>query len=188
MQPWSVMWMCVVFSRRWFSAREALRRPSDPDDRAGRRPHSHARARAARGCRNFFGRVLQVGIKGDDDLAGRVLESGEDRRVLAEVALKQDHVRFPRARSVLGAQQRDRAIGAAVVHEDALVRCAQLIERLIEPHEQLRQAGLLVEDRHDDADFGADCRLHDRPGRLRDGALHAVMASGDSGVRRLSPP
>jgi hypothetical protein len=100
-------------------------------------------------------RILQVGIERDDELSLGVLEPGEDRGMLAEVALEQHHARLPRAGLLLAAQQGHRSIAAPVIDEDALVRHLETVEGGIEPPEERRQRSLLIENGYDDAEGGA---------------------------------
>ena len=52
------------------------------------------------------------------------------------------------------AQQRHRAVPAAVIDEHALIGNAERVEGGVEPRKQRRQDLLLVVDRNDDAQFG----------------------------------
>jgi hypothetical protein len=70
---------------------------------------------------DFLGRVLQVGIERDDDLAAAMLEAGHDRHVLAGVGGEEHHARDVGPGLELLAQDRRRAVAAAVVDEDDLV-------------------------------------------------------------------
>jgi hypothetical protein len=70
---------------------------------------------------DFLGRILQVGIQRDDDLAAAVLEAGHDGHVLAGVGGKQDDAGDVGARLELLAQDRGRAVAAAVVDENDFV-------------------------------------------------------------------
>jgi len=72
---------------------------------------------------------LQVGVEGDHALAAARLEPRHDGEVLAEVAVEQNHARRARTRLVLLAQQRCRAVAAAVVDEDHLVGLPERVER-----------------------------------------------------------
>ena len=102
---------------------------------------------------DFFRRVLQVGVQGDDALALAMLEAGHDRHVLAEVAVEQHDASDVRALLELLAQDGGGTVAAAVVDEDDLVRNAELVERGIEPVEQGLQALFLVVYRDDDGEF-----------------------------------
>ncbi len=83
-------------------------------------------------------RILQVGIERDDALAAHVLEAGDDRHVLAVVGVEQDDPRHVGSGQELVLEQRRRAVAAAVVDEDDLVRDMQRVERRIQPGEQAR--------------------------------------------------
>ena len=100
--------------------------------------------------RNFFGRVLQVGIEGDDDIALALFETGHDRRVLAVVAVKDDgHHRAAFAgRGVF--QDLCGVVAAAVVDQYDFVGMVQLLAGCFGATKQLRQAVLFVVDRNDD--------------------------------------
>ena len=100
---------------------------------------------------DFLGGILQVGIQGDHVVAARIRQSRHDRRMLAEIRVKQHHARLFGPALELLAQQRRRAILAAVVDEHALVGDRQCIESGVQPLEQGRQHLLFVVDRNDDA-------------------------------------
>ena len=73
--------------------------------------------------------------------------------MLAVVPVEPDHPH----RAVLGverAQDVRRAVTAAVVHEDDLVRLPELLERLGQAIVEVAEALRLVEDRNDDRDRG----------------------------------
>ena len=74
---------------------------------------------------DLLGRVLQVGIERDDASPRHMLEARQDRPVLAEVAVEEDHARDVGPALELRRQQRGRAVAAAVVDEDDLVGCAR---------------------------------------------------------------
>src|SRR5580765_5894462 len=67
--------------------------------------------------RDFFRRVLQVGVERDHVASARFLKAGSERRVLTEIASQDDDACRRWTLLELGAQQRQRAIGAAVVDE-----------------------------------------------------------------------
>ena len=46
---------------------------------------------------DFLGRILQIGVEGDDDLAARALEGRDDGHVLAVVAVEINHAHLLRA-------------------------------------------------------------------------------------------
>ena len=64
--------------------------------------------------RDLFRRVLQVGIEGDDQIAGDMAETGHNRRVLAVVAVQQ-HRHHVAAFGFGGLGQHARGIVAAAV-------------------------------------------------------------------------
>jgi len=73
--------------------------------------------------------------------------------MLAVIRVEQHDPRCVGAAFPLFAQQRSRAIAAAVVDEDDLVARIQRVERRVQPGEQRRQTGLLVEDWNDDREL-----------------------------------
>jgi len=105
---------------------------------------------------DLLGGILQVGVESDDDLPARVFEAGHDRHVLAGIGGEQNGAGDVRAPLVLFAEQRRRAITAAVVDEHYLVRRFELVEGRVEAGEQGRQAVLFVIDGDDDGDFRGD--------------------------------
>ena len=112
---------------------------------------------------DFLRRILQVGVERDDDVAAAVLETGHDRHVLAGIGGKQDDAGDIGPRLELLAQDRRRAVAAAVVDEDDLVGFAQGVERRVKAGEQRRESGFLVVDGDDDGECG---RGHAISGRL----------------------
>src|SRR5260221_11827659 len=82
-----------------------------------------------------------------------MLNPRHDRHVLAEVAVEEDDARHLGAALVLLAQQRRRAVEAAIVHEHDLVGARERVERRIEAREEGREDGLLVVDRDDDREL-----------------------------------
>jgi hypothetical protein len=102
---------------------------------------------------DLLGRVLQVGIERDHALAAAALEAGDDGEVLPEVAVQQHHARDVGALVELLAQQRRRAVAAAVVHEDHLVLEPERVEGRVEPGEESGQARFLVVDGNDDREI-----------------------------------
>jgi hypothetical protein len=97
-----------------------------------------------------FRRVLQVGIHDDDRCALRRVHAGGDGDLVAEIARQAD---IAEARVALGERlQHDGAgIAAPVVDQDRLRRPAKPGEQQVEPAQQHRQHGFLVEDGDDDA-------------------------------------
>jgi hypothetical protein len=74
---------------------------------------------------DFLGRVLQVGVQGDQATTPGVGEAGHDRHVLAEVAVEEDHARDVAAEGpateilrgiAVVAQQRD--LVRLVIHQE----------------------------------------------------------------------
>jgi hypothetical protein len=105
---------------------------------------------------DFLGRVLKVGVEGDDDLSAGVFEAGHDRHVLAGIGGEQYGAGDVRAPLVLFAEQCRRAITAAVVDEHHLVRGFESVECRVQAGEQGRQTVLFVIDGNDDGDFWRD--------------------------------
>ena len=105
--------------------------------------------------RNLLGRILQVGVERDDDVAAHPLERRHDRHVLAVVGVEIDDAGDVGPRGVLGAEQFERPVGAAVVGEDDLVGPAEPVEHGVEAGEERRQVRLLVVDGDDDRETGA---------------------------------
>lgn len=89
--------------------------------------------------------VFEVGILGDDDVAGHVRQGGADGRALAEVARMAQQ---PAAAGV-SLQRMPRAVGGAVIHDDDLFVDVDGKH----PVEQKPDRVLLIEDRDDDAQF-----------------------------------
>lgn len=96
---------------------------------------------------------LQVGIKGNNQIAGHMAESRHNGRVLAIVAVKQhrDHM-AAFGFSSLG-QHAGRIIAAAIVDQQNLILAAQRRAGGIRTANQLRQALLFVINRNNDRDF-----------------------------------
>ena len=152
MQPWSVISMRVMLGAQPVHAAAG---PAPPGRVAARTPDRAdvVMARIHRGeqVHDVLRRVLQVGVERHDALAAAVFEAREDRPMLAEVAVEQDHARHVRAALELLGEQLGRAITAAVVDEHDLVVQPQRVECRVQAREQRGQAGLLVVDRDDDA-------------------------------------
>ena len=72
--------------------------------------------------RNFLRRILQVGVERDDDLAARLLEAREDRRMLSEVARQLDHPHAPLFARRDFAQYAERIVARSVVDKNRLPR------------------------------------------------------------------
>ena len=115
---------------------------------------------------DLLGRVLEIGVEGDDDVTARPLHPGEHRRVLPVVPVEPDDAHRP-VLGVEGAQDVRGAVAAAVVHEDDLVRPPELLERLGEAMVEVAEALGLVEDRHDDRERRARLGPHRGTSRTR---------------------
>ena len=103
-------------------------------------------------ARNFFGRILQVGVERHHDLAAALAKAGEYRGVLAEVARQFDHAhRAVCARGYL-AQEVERLVGRAVVDEQHFPRPSAPAHHRLQPRPQRRQIRRLVVHRHHDRD------------------------------------
>jgi hypothetical protein len=128
---------------------------------AARRPHGIAPAHAPPADdvragferreqpRNLLGRILQIRVERHDDLAAGTLHAREQRGMLAVVASEPDH---PHGRVAGAERAKDlrRVVAAPVVHEDDLVRAADLLERAREPLMERDETLRLVE--HGDHD------------------------------------
>jgi hypothetical protein len=110
-------------------------------------------------------RVLQVGVERDDPVAQSRLEARHHRGVLPEIA-REAHDAQRRAGVLLLAQQRERAVGAAVVHDDDLrdepLRGGQPVEHGEQPLEEGRDVAGLVEHRDHDREARSGRRLRGR--------------------------
>jgi hypothetical protein len=128
------MLMLVVLSRMRLSARDAdlrhqLQRFDQPAD--------------------LLGWILQIRIERHDVTAARILEPRQNRHVLPGIAGEDHHASGVGTTLVLGTQQRNRTVAAAIVHENDFVRVAQLVEGSVQALEQRRQHTLFVEDGND---------------------------------------
>ncbi len=131
--------------------------------------------------------VLQVGVHREDDLTPRHLESGDERRRLAEVAAETNDM-DARIALMQRAQRLKRAVPAAVVDEDdfpGLPHAFKLVaEALVEQHDALD----LVEDGDDERE--RDLRLlvkglesdYRRKIRRALDLLHAPPPAGQPGL------
>src|SRR3989338_4954666 len=129
-------------------------------------PFVHLREQQA----GILRRVLQVGVQSHYALPAAVLESRQDRHVLAEIAVEQDHPRHIGTLLELLAQDRGGTVAAAVVDEQNLIRDTELVQRRVQPVEQGLQALLFVIDGDDDGKV--DRALH-KGGILPHGAEFA---------------
>ena len=149
-------------------------------------------ARADRGdeARDLLGRILQVGIERHGDAPAHVLEPREDRHVLAEIAVEEDHPGRVGTLVELRRQHLRRSIAAAVVDEDDLVALAGVVEHAIEPLEQRGQDVFLVVDRHDDGDLGyhEESLLQASSRAAHTRSTSPVRIAGKSGSVRIPRP
>ena len=99
---------------------------------------------------DFFGRVLQVGVKGNNHVAATGFEARHDRHVLAKVAIEQHHSCYIRAPGELLTQDGRGAVARTVVDEDDLVTLPHCIKRRIQAREQRVQAVFFVVNRDND--------------------------------------
>ena len=102
--------------------------------------------------RDFFRRILQIGVECDDDIAARLFEAREDRRMLSEVARKLDHPHAALFARRDFAQDAERVVARAVVDENRLPRAVEAVEHRLEARPQRRQIRGFVEHRHHDRD------------------------------------
>jgi hypothetical protein len=102
---------------------------------------------------DLLGRVLQVAVQSRDEVPARLLEAGEQRRVLTVVAVEFDDF----DPQVLGEslEQVEGPVRATVVDEDQLPRAPERVQRGDQPAVQLGNAGGFVVDRHDDRQLRA---------------------------------
>ena len=95
---------------------------------------------------DFLGRVLEVGVYGDDGVALRALEASDYRRVLPEIAVE---IYYPDDVGTLLpvlAKEFSGGVAAAVVHEDGLPRPSDFVHGFAEPFEEGGEIALLVVD------------------------------------------
>src|SRR2546430_1006164 len=95
--------------------------------------------------RNDLGRVLQIAIHHHSRIAGDVVESGRQRRLMSEIPRKRDN-NDPRifVRGLF--QQFERAVSAAIIHEYNFMRAAgKLIKHIEYPAHQFRNNRFFVE-------------------------------------------
>ena len=137
------------------------------------------------------GRILQVDVHRDQDVAPGVVDAGGERGLLAEVARQVDHPDAAVARAAVE-QVGERVVARAVVHEhDLEAQAGALEERLDRRQEDVDQL-LLVEHRHDQRQqrIGRPARaLRRRAGaRARDDGLGTTgrVESGTTGSLHYS--
>ena len=78
--------------------------------------------------RDLLGRVLQVGVQGDDDFAAALLEGRQDRHVLAEIAVELHHLylRVCRRPLLQDFQERSRVPSSVKMISNGLPRASAL--------------------------------------------------------------
>jgi len=102
---------------------------------------------------DFLGRILAVAVQRHDDRCAGRPESGHQRSGLAVIAGQVDDAEARLAgRQFI--QQRPGPIAAPVIHDDQLEAPALGRQRPHELRNDGRNAGFLLEDRHDDRNFG----------------------------------
>ena len=106
-------------------------------------------------ARDLCGVVLQVAVDRDDGLALRLVEAGDERGGLAEVAAQSND-----AHVLLGVVQPrqggEGSVGGAVVDEDRLPRSVERLERGPELVVEQCDASLFVMHRYDDGDHARE--------------------------------
>jgi len=107
--------------------------------------------------------VLQVGVESDDDVAAGEAAAGGERRRLARVAPLADDPHCG-VRPGEAEQDREAAVGAAVVDEDHLRRAAEGLPDALELGREEGQALLFVEHRDDEGELGRGHRPILTPG------------------------
>jgi len=125
---------------------------------------------------DFFRRILQVRVQRHDNIGAGGLETGQDRHVLAVVAVQQHNPGHIGPGAKLIGQDGGGIVAAAVVDEDDLIRRVQVVERGIEARKQIRQCSRFVVNGDDDGNL----RLH------RFSALSMKMELTDSTTRSTS--
>ena len=102
---------------------------------------------------NLVGRILQIGVHGEDDLALRGLEPAKERGRLAVIAGETDG---PDGGKLLPELSDDvpRTVGRTVVDEDNFVGKAVVAGHAVDPRGEFGQRLLLVVERNDDRNIG----------------------------------
>ncbi len=101
--------------------------------------------------RDQLGRVLQIGVERDHDIAPRLIQPRRQRRLLAEIARQVVDAK-PGVGSLQADQTRQRPILAAVVDADEFPRETGAIEHRDQPVMQRLEIGFLVVAGNDDRD------------------------------------
>ena len=99
---------------------------------------------------DFLRRILEVGVESHDDVAATLVETGHDGGVLTVVAVEEHAADLTRMRPGSFLDQGAGSVGTAVIHQQDLERQAGGGGGGEAAADQLRQAGLLVEDRDHD--------------------------------------
>ncbi|MNE38169.1 hypothetical protein D3C80_1320550 [compost metagenome] len=138
-------------------------------------------------ARDFFRRVLQIGIQGNHQVALALLETGHDRGVLPVVAIEDDGHHGAAFASGRFLEQLCRVVAAAVVDHDDFVVVGQLLAGGFGATQQFGQAVLFVVDRDDDRYAVNWIRLQGRGSRMFSIApmtrsASSQVMSGNSGI------
>ncbi len=95
-----------------------------------------------------LGRILEIGVHDDDRLARGAVHAGGDRDLVAEIARQLDEA-VAAVGARLGLEDDGAGVARSVVDEDRLGGRVERIEEGVEPAQQDRQDGFLVEDGDD---------------------------------------
>ena len=104
--------------------------------------------------------ILQVGVHGDDDVGGGRVETGGQRRRLAEVASERQATHARTISQFL--DHGERPVGTAVIDDPYLPRTLHAVDRARDALDQFGQRLGLVEGRHHDRDVAPRSIGHDR--------------------------
>ena len=99
--------------------------------------------------RNFCRAVAQIGVHGDQNLAGGMIETGRQSRRLPEIPLELDRA-HARVCFREPSEQGEGAIGRAIVHKEELIGLAQAVHGHSELLVQRLNVRFLVVHGHDD--------------------------------------
>ena len=97
---------------------------------------------------------MQVSVKRDHNFAAHAFERGHDRHVLAVVGIEIDDAGDIGPHGLLGPEQVDGTVRAAVVGKHDLVAASQCIEYRIQAREKRREIQRLVVDRNYNGKLG----------------------------------
>ena len=95
-------------------------------------------------CVDFFGRILQVGVERNDDVARRAFECGDDCRVLPVVAVEVDELYDVGAFGAKAAQHFARGVPTAVIDENHLPASAERVHCFAKSVEEVSEISLFV--------------------------------------------